>query len=343
MVKLIRHLLFPFSLLYGLITLARNVLFDFSVLKSSSFDIPTILVGNLSAGGTGKTPHVEYLIQLLKDNHKIATLSRGYGRKSNGFVLADQNSTAQDIGDEPLQFFHKFPEITVAVDAKRVQGIIELMSQNNPPEVILLDDAFQHRALSAGFSILLTDVNSLFYNDFMLPTGNLREFSRGKNRADAIVVTKCSSDLTIAEKKQIELKINTPDIPVFFSQIDYSVPVPLNIPASTSWGSAKRIVLVTGIANPAPLLKYLTKFEKEIVHLKYPDHHSFTEKNIRDMRERVEEKEGSILLTTEKDAMRLKGIEKLSMMPLFYLPITIQFQEKEEEFITLIKDYVANN
>ena len=225
MVKLIRYLLFPLSLLYGLITLARNVLFDFSILKSSSFDIPTILVGNLSAGGTGKTPHVEYLIQLLKDNHKIATLSRGYGRKSNGFVLANQNSTAQDIGDEPLQFFHKFPEITVAVDAKRVQGIIELMSQNNPPEIILLDDAFQHRAFSAGFSILLTDVNSLFFNDFMLPTGNLRESSRGRSRADAIVVTKCSSDLTEAEKNKIELKINTPNIPIFFSQIDYSAPL----------------------------------------------------------------------------------------------------------------------
>ena len=343
MVKLIRYILFPFSLIYGLITFVRNFMFDKKILKSSSFDVKTILVGNISAGGTGKTPHIEYLIRLLKPEYKLATLSRGYGRKSSGFLLANDNSTAKDIGDEPLQFRHKFPKIQVAVDAKRVSGIIELMSQEDSPEIVLLDDAFQHRQLKAGLSILLMDVNSPFYSDFMLPTGNLREFSGGKKRADAIVVTKCSPSMSRSEKEEITTRINAPETPIFFSQIDYALPEPLTEFASVSFEKSARIVLVTGIANPKPLLNHLRKFDKKIEHLKYADHHPFSTKEVNTIIDSYGKEANSVVLTTEKDAMRLRDFQEFKGIPLFYIPIQVAIQEREEEFKKLIKNYVTKN
>lgn len=338
-----RYILFPFSVVYGFIVLTRNFLFDLKILKSSSFDVKTILVGNISAGGTGKTPHIEYLIRLLSNEFHIATLSRGYGRKTNGFVKANENSTAQEIGDEPLQFFNKFPGIQVAVDAKRVNGVIELMSQDEPPEIVLLDDAFQHRQLKAGLSILLMDMNLPFYKDFMLPTGNLREFPRGKKRADAIIITKCNESLTDKERAAIRLKINSPETPIFFSQIEYGEPELLVKKNEKSIEQASSFVVVTGIANPKPLLNYLTKFGKEIIHLNYPDHHPFSAKDIAVILEKYKKDKNRIVLTTEKDAMRLRGFGELKNVPLFYLPIKVAIQKDEKRFNKLINDYVRNN
>ncbi len=343
MVKLIRYILFPISVIYGLITAIRNLMFDKNVLKSSHFDVKTISVGNISAGGTGKTPHIEYLIRLLKKDNQLATLSRGYGRKRTGFLLATDSSTAKDIGDEPLQFHTKFPEVTVAVDARRVNGVIELMSQKNSPEVILLDDAFQHRQLKAGLSILLTDINFPFYSDFMLPTGNLREFSGAKKRADIIIVTKCDQAMTDSQKEKVLAKINTPEIPVFFSQIDYAFPELLTQNTSLSFQDSKKIVLVTGIAKPNPLIKHLGQFKKKIEHLKYQDHHPFTKKDVNHILECYKKEPYSVLLTTEKDAMRLKDFKELNDVPFFYIPIQVSIQEKEDEFKKTIENYVREN
>ena len=205
--NLLRKLLFPFAILYGFITFLRNYLYDKGFLKSYSFNIPVIAVGNLSVGGTGKTPQIEYLIRLLSPNYKVATLSRGYKRKSEGFVLADANATAEIIGDEPFQYYKKFPTIKVAVAADRKNGIEQLLNQKEKPEIILLDDAFQHRKVKAGFYILLTSYGDLFSDDFILPTGNLRESRSGAKRADVIIVTKCPKDISDAEQERIRQKL----------------------------------------------------------------------------------------------------------------------------------------
>ena len=205
---ILRKILFPFSFLYGWITSLRNFLFDKGILKSYRFDLPVIAVGNLSVGGTGKTPQIEYLIRLLSDSYKIATLSRGYKRKSEGFVLANKTSNAEILGDEPFQFYQKFPTIQVAVDANRKNGIEQLLLEKQKPEIILLDDAFQHRKVTAGFYIMLTSYDDLFYKDFILPTGNLRESRSGANRADMIIVTKCPQDISEIAQEQIKQKIN---------------------------------------------------------------------------------------------------------------------------------------
>jgi tetraacyldisaccharide 4'-kinase len=203
--NLLRNILFPFAILYGFITSIRNFLFDKGILKSTSFDIPIIAVGNLSVGGTGKTPQIEYLIRLLSDKYQVATLSRGYKRQSEGFVLASSSSNAEILGDEPFQFYQKFPNIQVAVDADRTNGIIQLLSQNEKPQVILLDDAYQHRKVKAGFYILLSSYGDLYADDFMLPTGNLRESRSGANRANIVIVTKCPKDLSDQDQEQIRL------------------------------------------------------------------------------------------------------------------------------------------
>ncbi|NJM80577.1 MAG: tetraacyldisaccharide 4'-kinase [Flavobacterium sp.] len=215
--NILRKILFPVALVYWIITYIRNFLYDVGLFKSQFYTIPIIAVGNLSVGGTGKTPQIEYLIRLLKD-YKIATLSRGYKRESKGFILANENATAKTLGDEPFQFYSKFPEVLVAVDANRKNGISELLK--NKPEVILLDDAFQHRKVKAGFYILLTTFNDLFCDDYILPYGNLREPSLGKKRANLIIVTKCPKDLSELAQEKIKEKLKV-SIPVYFSTIVY--------------------------------------------------------------------------------------------------------------------------
>ena len=220
--NLFRKLLFPFSILYGLITGIRNFLYDHRIFKSYSFQIPIIAVGNLNVGGTGKTPQIEYLIRLLSDNYKVATLSRGYKRKSKGFILADQFSNSEILGDEPFQYFKKFPNIQVAVDADRKNGIEQLLSQTNKPDVILLDDAFQHRKVKSGLYILLTSYHDLFVDDYILPTGNLRESSNGARRANIIIVTKCPNAITDEDQNRIKIQLKLDNHQqLYFSNIDY--------------------------------------------------------------------------------------------------------------------------
>ena len=346
MVKLLRYILFPFSIIYGLIIDFRNFLFEKNILKASEFDVKTIQVGNLSAGGTGKTPHVEYLIRLLKGGYKTATLSRGYGRIKTGYQKAKETSTAQDIGDEPLQFYSKFDDITVYVDAKRVNGIINIMSQEEVPEIVIMDDAFQHRAIKSGFSILLTDYSSPFYKDFMLPTGNLREFPKGKKRADVIVVTKCPIQFTEEDQAKIKSKLK-PDTnqAVFFSRIKYGKLRSVWDASVLEFDSIDELLLITGIANPKPLMSYLEEKNKELIHLKFPDHHSFTDKNIQNIITTFEniKAKNKFIVTTEKDAMRLKSYKELEKFSVYYLDIEIDIINKKNEFDKLIKNYAKAN
>ena len=204
----IRKIVFPISIIYGIVTNIRNRMFDTGLLKSTRFELPVIAVGNLNVGGTGKTPQIEYLIRLLKASNKIAVLSRGYKRKTSGFVLADETSDAKQIGDEPFQYYQKFKDIKVAVDEKRVHGIEQLLTTNNPPEIVLLDDAYQHRKVNAGFYILLTSYEKLYANDYLLPTGNLRESKSGAKRAQVVIVTKCPENLSEQEQQKISKKLN---------------------------------------------------------------------------------------------------------------------------------------
>jgi tetraacyldisaccharide 4'-kinase len=336
--KLLRKLLFPFTILYGFITGIRNFFYDKGILKSYSFSIPVIAVGNLSVGGTGKTPQIEYLIRLLSEHYKIATLSRGYKRKSEGFVLADKNANAETLGDEPYQFFQKFPEIKVAVDANRKNGIEQLLSQNEKPEIILLDDAFQHRKVKAGFYIVLTSYDDVFYNDFMLPTGNLRESRKGANRADIVIVTKCPSDISAKEQENIKQKIQyylNENQPVFFSYITYDKHF-YSEKEQIKIGNFQVVdkLVVAGIAKPEPFFAYLQAVKKST--MVFPDHHHFTEKDIQSI---LEAANGRKIVTTEKDFVRLKG--KLPVDQLYYLPIKSSFVTSSNEFDKKILEYVG--
>ena len=336
--KLLRFLLFPFAILYDAITSIRNWFFNTGILKSTSFNIPTIVVGNLSVGGTGKSPQIEYLIRLLKDNYKIAVLSRGYKRKTKGFQIVNSKHLAVDVGDEPLQFFTKFrTEITVAVDADRTNGINELLKSEKQPEVILLDDAYQHRKVNASTYILLTKYNDLFSNDFMLPTGNLRECRSGAKRAAIIIVTKCPDNLSEEEQNAIKEKINpTKNQQLFFTTISYDEELKGEKILVISELKNKEVLLVTGIANPNPLLKYLSEKSISFKHLKYPDHYNFTSKDILKIKNELEESESKIILTTEKDYMRLKG----KLNNLNFIAIKSTFLNNSELFDNFILNQI---
>ncbi len=330
--KLIRFLLFPIAVVYDVITSIRNHFFESGFFSSKTYTTPTIVVGNLSVGGTGKSPQIEYLIRLLKDQYKVATLSRGYKRKTEGFQIVNNAHTAEDVGDEPLQFFSKFDNITVAVDANRREGIEKLQKKKNP-DVILLDDAFQHRKVKAGFYILLTKYNDLYVDDFLLPTGNLRESKRGAKRADVVVVTKCPQ-LTDAEKLKVKKKLKLQKHQqLFFSSIVYNEFLRGEEEVSLASLKEKEIVLVTGIAAPSPLLTFLTSEGIQFTHLKFPDHHNFTDADILKITKASQQK---MILTTEKDYVRLKG----RLNNLFYIGIKTTFLEYEQSFNNGILDYI---
>lgn len=334
--KTIRYLLFPLAILYDGVTTLRNAFYDHGIFKSTKFNLPVIAVGNLSVGGTGKSPMIEYLIRLLK-NKKIATLSRGYKRKTKGFMLLDDNHTAADVGDEPLQFYQKFPEITVAVDANRVHGIQQLQGKVSP-EVVLLDDAFQHRKVTAGYYILLTKYDDLFSDDLVLPTGNLRESSRGAHRADVIVVTKCPNNLSSEKQESIRIRLQSfPNQLVFFSTISYHNTIKGNDLIPLQDLNQYEICLVTGIANPQPLLDFLKVQGVKLHHEKFPDHHEFSSSDIEQIRRRYDQisSQKKLLLTTEKDYMRLSG--KISNLS--YIEIESQFLNNSDAFDQLILDY----
>ncbi|MBA9072534.1 tetraacyldisaccharide 4'-kinase [Flavobacterium gossypii] len=334
---LLRKILFPFSVLYGLITSIRNFLFDKGILKSYSFDLPIIAVGNLSVGGTGKTPQIEYLIRLLSPNYKIATLSRGYKRKSEGFVLADENSDAAILGDEPFQFYKKFPNIQVAVDADRRNGIEQLLKISQP-DIVLLDDAFQHRKVKAGLYVLLTAYGDLYSDDLILPVGNLRESRNGAERAKIIVVTKCPPDLSAKEQDRIQkkLKIDS-DQKLCFTSIAYDEFV-FSEEKQLSVSEIKPVdkLLLAGIAKPEPFFAYLQS-ENDVI-LTFPDHHHFTEKDIAEIKNKAQDKK---IITTEKDFVRLKG--RLPDSQLFYLPIKSHFISGGNDFDKTILNYVGKS
>ena len=336
--NLLRKLLFPFAILYGLITSIRNFLFDKGILKSYSFDLPIIAVGNLSVGGTGKTPQIEYLIRLLTDKYKIATLSRGYKRQSKGFILAEASSNAAILGDEPFQFYKKFATIQVAVDADRKNGIEQLLSQQEKPEVILLDDAFQHRKVKAGFYILLTSYGDLYSDDFMLPTGNLRESRSGAKRANVIIVTKCPFNLSLEQRNDIKNRLKvSEDQELYFTFIayeDFIYAENRKINVNEIQSAAK--LLVAGIAKPEPFFAYLQ--DTNDVCLSFPDHHNFTDKDILEIKNLAQ---NNIIITTEKDYVRLKG--SLPSEQLFYLPIQSSFVSGSENFDKTIIDYVGTS
>jgi tetraacyldisaccharide 4'-kinase len=325
--KFLRKLLFPFAVLYDFSTSIRNFFFDEGIMKSNSFNVPVIAVGNLSVGGTGKTPQIEYIIRLLSENYKIATLSRGYKRKSEGFILADENVNAKSIGDEPFQYYQKFPQIQVAVDSNRNNGIQQLLAQKNPPEIILLDDAFQHRKVKAGLYILLTAYNDLYCDDFILPAGNLRESTNGAQRAKIVIVTKCPESLSLDEKNKIEVQLNlNSNQQLFFTSISYDSEVfseSGKIPVNEIQKINK--VLLAGIAKPKPFFNFLKKESDEI--LSFPDHHHFSENEISEIKVKAKNK---LIITTEKDYVRIK--EQFPAEQLYYLPIQCTFLDNKDIF-----------
>lgn len=328
--KLLRKILFPFSILYRIIVSIRNKLFDLDVLKSKSYDFPVICIGNLSAGGTGKTPMVELLLRNL-DVSNIAVLSRGYKRTSKGFLILKGTETAEMVGDEPLQFKTKFPQKMVAVDANRQEGIEKLRQQN--VEIILLDDAFQHRKVKPGLNILLTAYNDLYINDFMLPTGNLRESISGAKRAQIIVVTKCPPNLTLKEREHIRFLLRLESYQyLYFAIVAYGEQLITDKNTATFNDLPSGFTVVTGIAKPEPFIKYLNEKQLSFEHLAYADHHAFTDAEISILNKK------ECILTTEKDYMRLK--DKLSV-PLFYLPIETKFIENESDFLAKIIRFIA--
>lgn len=354
--KLYRKLLLPFSPLYGLAICIRNFLYEKGKLKSWAFNVPIIGIGNLTTGGTGKTPHVEYIIRLLQNQYRLVTLSRGYGRKTKGYMLAEPPSNTHLIGDEPMQYLTKFRNIGVCVSENRVLAIENLLRLNNPPEVILMDDAYQHRQVRPGLNILLIEYDSFFKTDFLLPAGNLREPVSGYKRADIIIVTKTPALLVPIERKKVLEKLQAQSHQqVFFSFIRYGEfnrlsgqTASLQIGANYYTEKRFTILLVTGIANPSGLIEYLNRLTDKIEMLIFPDHHEFSSKDIQKIQQtfNIIANPNKIIVTTEKDAMRLKNpdIERsIRDLPVFFVPIEIHFHQDELVFNQLILDYVRKN
>ena len=326
--KLLRKILFPIAIIYWLVTFVRNWLYDVGFFKSKSYDLPIIAIGNLSAGGTGKTPHTEYLIRLLKDKYKVAVLSRGYKRSTKGFVLAIEGISAAELGEESYQIHAKFPDVSVAVCEDRQTGIESLIATINPA-VILLADAFQHRKVKAGFYILLTAYDDLFSDDYILPFGNLRESAIGKNRANLVIVTKCPATLSEQKQELVKQKLKV-KVPVFFTSIDYDTEVfGTENTMNVSEVITKEKVIVAGIAKPKYFIDYLNSGKDKV--LIYPDHHNFSDQEILELNAIAQDK---MLVTTEKDYVRLNG--KINSDKLFYLPIKVKFLNSENEFQPLI-------
>ena len=354
-IKINRKLL-PLSWLYGMGVGFRNFCFDIGVLKSQAFDVPVIAVGNITVGGTGKTPHVEHLLRLLQHRVKVAVLSRGYKRKTKGFVMGTKESTAHDIGDEPCQMKQKFPDVTVAVDHKRVRGIQRLTTEDTQLGAVLLDDAFQHRYVKPGINILLVDYHRLIIYDKLLPAGRLRESLKGKNRADIVIITKCPKDL-----KPMEFRVITKAMALFpyqhlyFTTLSYDTPYPVFANEAEPFVEGGlnalegNVLLLTGIASPRQLKEDLNGLNANLSTLTFPDHHNFSPKDI----ERINSTFDALaapkcIITTEKDATRLVTIEGLSSevrSHLYSLPVRIKFMqdEQEQKFNDYIVGYVHKN
>lgn len=330
-----RILLLPFSLLYGLVIIIRNFLYNKKIFHVASFNLPIICVGNLSLGGTGKSPMVEYLLQLLHDKYKTASLSRGYKRKTKGYALANAQANALDIGDEPMQFHTKFPDVAVAVGEERLVAVAQLLQDKPGTEVIIMDDAFQHRAIKAGLNILLTVYNDLYIDDFFFPTGDLRDQKKSAERADIIIITKCALNLTEAEKENITGKINPAENQqIFFTGIQYQMPYHIITNHTRPVSLNDEVLLVYGIANAQPLKEYISDNCAAYEELAYSDHHIFSIDDLKDIKKKLNkiQSPNKLIITTEKDAVRfLKFKEQLLNIPLYVLPLKPFFLFNEAE------------
>lgn len=342
--KRLRILLLPFSWVYGSIIFIRNLMYNWGIFKSHSIPSKSICVGNLSVGGTGKTPHVDLLVnRYIEKGMHVATLSRGYGRSTKGIMKVREDSTAEDVGDEPLLYKVKHKEkLKVFVAEKRILGVRHILDKHPNIDLIVLDDAFQHRAVMAGLNILTTNYSALFVDDLLMPAGNLRESSSGKNRANIIVVTNCPSQFTDESKESIIKKLNFPADNIFFSHVEYAA---ITNVKNTTISQAENILLVTGIGNSSALFQHLNN-SASVVHLKYKDHHRFTRKDIRHIHEKFDTfaSRNKIIVTTQKDFMRLKQFKEVSEneMHWYYQPIMIKVKE-EEKFNARIDEYVIQN
>jgi len=350
-------LLYPLALIWGIVTGIRNFLYNSGVLKSVEFHLPVICVGNITVGGTGKTPHTEYIADLLRKDFKVATLSRGYKRTSRGFRIASPASPVKEIGDEPMQIFRKLPDVLVTVDRNRVNGVNRILEEAPETEVIILDDAFQHRRITPGFSILLTDYERLIVRDHLMPFGNLRESAGNMRRADIIIVSKSPENISPIQRRIIVKEIDKPPYQnLYFTSMAYKDPLHVfgdisknaeepDLSDSQNCG----IILITGIANPQPFKEYLQKSFKEIIHLSFPDHYTFREKDLQKIASEYQNLKSTnkYLITTEKDAVRLREFTNIAepfKSAFFYIPIGIHFlNDDKDEFDNLIVDYVRKN
>ena len=350
----IREWLMPLSWLYGFGVGIRNQMFEMGILKSRSFKVPVISVGNITVGGSGKTPHVEYLVKLLKDKVKVAVLSRGYKRRSRGYVLSDKDTPMAMIGDEPYQMKRKFADVYVAVDKDRCEGIDRLTGdeETKDTEVVLLDDAYQHRYVKPGVNILLVDYHRLIIYDKLLPAGRLREPKQEKNRANIVIVTKCPRDLKPMEFRVLTRSLNLyPYQKLFFTTLKYSNLMPMYQGESRKLESLKpeeNVLLLTGIASPRQMMIDLQPYTKNITPISFPDHHQFRKKDIRRINETFEQMpEPKLIITTEKDNARLFGMEGLSdevRKSIYILPVEIEFMlDQQEVFNEKIIGYVRKN
>lgn len=328
-------MLLPFSLLYKSGVILHNKIYDLGLKKISRFDVPVICVGNLSVGGTGKTPMVEYLLRLLTPDHKVATVSRGYRRRSKGVMIATDNITSDDIGDEPMQFYTKFKNTNVVVGEKRADAMQMLLQQHPDTEVIILDDAFQHRAVAAGLNILLTEYNNLYNTDYYLPAGQLRDLKSNSAKADIIIVTKCPDELTDSDAKiVINVLQLLPSQKVYFTAYHYGKPLGFLSKKEASLNDCNSALLVSGIANPAPLAAYLKRHDISLKIKSFADHHAFNLNDIKSIIQLFEQMPGNKkwIITTEKDAMRLKNFESmLAGLPVFIIPVEHRFLFSQEE------------
>lgn len=335
-----RPLLLPLAPLYGLVTFLRNKFFDWGWLTSTEFEFPVLCIGNLSAGGTGKTPHTEWVLREFSDRYSIAVLSRGYGRKTKGFILANTHSTASEIGDEPLQLFSRFPKVTVAVCENRVEGIHNLHKKYGPFDLVVLDDAFQHRYAKAGLYWLLTPYDDLYTKDYILPVGNLRESRRSSSRADIITVTKCPPTLGEIEYSTLNQELSRkPDVLLSTSKMVYS---PLTATRGIPMEAPSNALVVTGIANPKHLLHHVQSLGTHVEALTFSDHHHYTEKDVNMIREAFFQSQADCIITTRKDWMRWPKSEALSNLPTYVQDIEIELMHNAEEVRSQIEQFIQN-
>jgi len=341
-----RYLLIPFSFIYGSITTIRNLFFDYGIFKSKKYNIPIICIGNLSVGGTGKTPHTQYIIDLLKPDYKVAILSRGYGRKTSTLQYVESTSNTSEVGDEPLQLKQNNPDCLVVVEKNRNKGVKQILKDFPETEVILLDDGYQHRWIKAGFNILITPYSSPYYKDYLMPVGNLRESKKGAERAQVIIISRTPIHTNPTEKKGIVSRLHLfAGQEAYFSHINYCTWKCISTNKEFTLGEHHSITLVSGISDPTPLFDYLKNLGHKIKHLKFADHHNYTPNDIANILSKYNKDTSTkkLILTTEKDATKLREFEgKFNTANVYYVPIEIKFEQKEI-FEKQILNYVAKN